>query len=351
MLSICIDFGGIDITISSIIVRTLFDEIIREAGNLPDFKETMVNFSKELKEQWQSIEQISREFDELGDRSLSKSEEKKLTILENTINQLHFKILTKQLNFIHHWKPSLETHKESTKFSKFVELTTNALDNALLPMSEDLKSVIQTRGQWIRTRKTERTVETIQIMTIIFGLVGILEIIVAYYQTVDNEVEGLVLFIIPIVLFVLVIILLYLILRFYWRNNRRSNNEEKKTTVSTNRENKLFWELVFILFSVSLSFSVINASNAGILVSGDLLYYILGNKTVDVTKIYSSLLFMGLIFVNLCLIAICWKKEWVSKFGSFYLRFFVSFFIGISPMFFYYLGFLFSKLILNMTGL
>jgi hypothetical protein len=117
------------------------------------------------------------------------------------------------------------------------------------------------------------------------------------------------------------------------------------------KENELLWELIFILFSVSLGFSVINANNAGIFVPGDFLYHILGTKTIEAAKIYSSFLFLALIFVNLFLIATWWKREWINKFNNFYFRFFLSFFIGISPMYFYYFTLLIAKYWLNMGGL
>ena len=193
---------------SVIIVQTLFNEIINEARNLPDFRDAMINFSEELSDHWRVIDEIRREFEKIGgETSLTKSQEKELLNLENRINQLHFEILMRKMDFIHHWLPSFQTHKKSPEFQNFIKLATEAIEGALIPVSAALRTVIQTRSQWVRTRREEKTGTIMRDMTLVFGLVAVIEVLVGYAPIAEESIKNLIIFFTPFILLPIAILI------------------------------------------------------------------------------------------------------------------------------------------------
>ena len=114
------------------------------------------------------------------------------------------------------------------------------------------------------------------------------------------------------------------------------------------RESDFAWEFVLVLFSVTLSFSVLAAHAARIFVLGDLVIYNFLGHPLDIKNILSTVTFSAFVFVNVFLIALMWKKKVVEKVHRFYPKMALSFIIGVTPVFFYYVAFLVSKFLFGL---
>lgn len=112
-----------------------------------------------------------------------------------------------------------ETHEQAKNFDLFTNLVQDALDNVLIPASDELRTIIQTKSKWIRTKRNEKTEKSLRLLTIIFGLVGALEVFVAYVQIIQSQIFGVALTLLQnsvlVLLLVLSISVAYLYFKLY----------------------------------------------------------------------------------------------------------------------------------------
>lgn len=135
-------------------------------------------------------------------------------------------------------------------------------------------------------------------------------------------------------------------------DRKDKTKEEQKEEPVPMDDKKLLWDFIFILYSVALSFSISNASasTVRIFTPGNFIYFLLGNP-MDITGAISTFVFSALIILNVFLIAYVWKNKrfYIENIRNFYFKVLIAFAIGSTPMIFYYIAFLFSKSVLNMS--
>ena len=183
------------------VLQTFFNPILQEAKRLPDFREDLVEFVNGLNKDWLEIEKISREFKSISEGiTISKEEEETVFRLENRINILYSNILAKKMDFDYAWQSTFERHEGKKAFENFSNLTKKAFENLLLPFSSNLRATIRARSQWIRTKREKRTGEIMRFMTLVFGLVAVIEVLVAYAQIAEESIKNLINFVTPFIL-------------------------------------------------------------------------------------------------------------------------------------------------------
>ena len=117
--------------------------------------------------------------------------------------------------------------------------------------------------------------------------------------------------------------------------------------MTEDKEDEFVWNVVFIIFSVTLYFSIYNASvPTQIFRPGDFLYRFYGVEIEDKYILSAFSYFIGML-VNVCIVSYIWKKKWIKKIESFNWKILVAFLLGSTPMFLYWLMFIFSKSILK----
>lgn len=168
---------------SLVIVQTIFNQLRLGAKSLPDFVNSMIEFSTELEKQWLKMNEIERKLETLVEgTTLSREREDELANLENQANELYVRILRKKIDFRRHWKPSFQMHRDPKSFEKFARLVTEILEENMLPISEGLRFALRSRSEWIRARKTEKIEQRLRYMTLILTLVIFAEVLIGCAQ-------------------------------------------------------------------------------------------------------------------------------------------------------------------------
>lgn len=131
------------------------------------------------------------------------------------------------------------------------------------------------------------------------------------------------------------------------RQKEPANREIKEALPLKRKEDNVIWDFVFILFSVALSFSIYNANTARIVILGDFIYYIYGQKIFDSSRFWSTIIYLAGVVINLFIVAHIWKKKWIIKVNNFYVKTLFAFAVGVTPMALYYIMFFISKSLLG----
>lgn len=100
---------------------------------------------------------------------------------------------------------------------------------------------------------------------------------------------------------------------------------------------KIIWDLIYILFSVTLSFTVYNGFETNLFAPGKIIiYYLFGDKSIEPPTI-STIIFGMLVIVNVLILAYIHNKEYIEHMSCLYIKYLEAFLIGISPAIFWYL--------------
>jgi molecular chaperone GrpE (heat shock protein) len=197
-----------------LMVLVQFDQLKEEARALPDFVDSMVDFSAELEKHWLTMNEIEKklEIPFRGTKSTRKQEDE-WAQLENQANELHIKILREEIDFQKQWKPSFQMHKESKSFEDFTKLVSETLEDNMLPISDALRVALHSRGEWIRAQKTDILEQRFKVTTLILTLVVFADVF-AHTAEFFSGYEAIFIaaaFLTPIIISIVYIFFMYLV--------------------------------------------------------------------------------------------------------------------------------------------
>lgn len=108
------------------------------------------------------------------------------------------------------------------------------------------------------------------------------------------------------------------------------------------REKEFVWQLIMVIFSVTLFFSLNNAFEVNLFKFGDWIYYMRGIKPHNWVEIKSTALYIFLIIINVLILGCIYQKweylitRWCKRINL-YINLMVGMALGISPMGVYYI--------------
>jgi len=194
-----------------------FEQLKEKAKDLPDFVDSMVDFSTELERHWLTMNEIEKKLEiPFEGTKRTRKQEDELTHLENQANELHIKILRHKIDFQKQWKPSFQMHKESKSFENFTQLVSETLEENMLPISDALRVALHSRGEWIRAQKTDILEQRFRVTTLILTLVVFAEV---FAHTAEYFPEYEIIFIAAAFLTPVIISVIYYFFMFVAKSN------------------------------------------------------------------------------------------------------------------------------------
>lgn len=97
------------------------------------------------------------------------------------------------------------------------------------------------------------------------------------------------------------------------------------------------WQMITVVFSVSLYFSAYIAHQINLFKPGNFYYYVLRISTPNWDEIKSTILYVILLTIDILGIGFIYKNWDLQSAQNFYINLLIGIIIGVSPMFAHYI--------------